>query len=42
MTGKGIQILVEACLVMIHEVYQWIQRPKGSQSEKSQKDVPKG
>jgi hypothetical protein len=42
MTGKSIQILVEACLVVIHEVLAWIHRSKGSRPGKKQKDVPKG
>jgi hypothetical protein len=41
MTGKGVQILVEAFLVVLHEVFAWLRNSKGSQPGKKQKDVPK-
>jgi hypothetical protein len=40
MTRKGIQILIEAMLVVIDEVFSWISRAKGNQSEE-ENDVPK-
>ncbi len=41
MTGKGVQIVMEACLVVIHEVLAWIRRSRASQPEKKHKNVPK-
>jgi hypothetical protein len=41
MTRKGVQILIEAMLVLIDEVFSWISRAKGSQSGEKENDVPK-
>jgi len=41
MTRKGIQVLIEAMLVLIDEAFSWISRRKGSQSGEKENDVPK-
>jgi hypothetical protein len=41
MTRKGIQILIEAILVVVDEVISWIGRTKGSGSGEKDNDVPK-
>ena len=41
MTRKGMQILIEAMLVLIDEAFSWISRRKGSQSGDEENDVPK-
>ena len=41
MTRKGIQVLIEAMLVLMDEVLAWISRQKGSGSGVEGKDVPK-
>jgi len=41
MTRKGIQVLIEAMLVLMDEVFAWISRAKGSRSGEQENDVPK-
>ena len=41
MTRKGIQILIEAMLVVLDEVFSWASRKRGSGSGEEEKDVPK-
>jgi hypothetical protein len=41
MTRKGIQILIEAMLVLMDEVFFWISRKKGRGSGAEENDVPK-
>ena len=40
MTRKGIQVLIEAMLVLMDEVKSWISRHKGSGSGGKENDVP--
>jgi|SaaInlStandDraft_4_1057021.scaffolds.fasta_scaffold458346_1 hypothetical protein len=41
MTRKGIQVLIEAMLVVMDEIISWISRAKGSGSGDKENDVPK-
>mgnify|MGYP007123664356 CR=1 FL=1 len=41
MTRRGIQILIEAMLVLMEEVFSWVSRQKGNGSGKAENDVPK-
>jgi len=41
MTRKSIQVLIEAMLVLLDEVFSWISRHKGSGSGEAENDVPK-
>jgi hypothetical protein len=41
MTRKGIQVLIEAMLLVLDEVISWISRTKGSGSADKDNDVPK-
>jgi len=41
MTRKGIQVLIEAMLVVLDEVFSWVSRTKGSGSVDKDNDVPK-
>ena len=41
MTGKSVQVLISAMMVLIDEVFAWISRRKGNASGASENDVPK-
>ena len=41
MTGKNIQVLIGAMLVLMDEVFAWISRRKGKGSGEAENDVPK-
>ena len=41
MTGKNIQVLIGALLVLIDEVFSWISRRKRNGSGETENDVPK-
>ena len=41
MTRKGVQVLIQAMLVVFDEVISWISRAKGSGSGEEEKDVSK-
>jgi hypothetical protein len=41
MTRKGIQVLIEAMLVVMDEIISWISRTRGSGSGDKENDVPK-
>jgi len=41
MTGKGVQVLIQAMLVVFDEVISWISRRRGNGSDEAENDVPK-
>jgi hypothetical protein len=41
MTRKGIQVLIEALLVLMDEVFSWISKDRGNGSGDEENDVPK-
>ena len=41
MTRKGIQVLIEAMLIVVDEIVSWISKVKGSGSGKNDNDVSK-
>jgi len=34
MTGRGINVLLEAFLILVHELYSWMQKRRGTKPKK--------
>lgn len=41
MTGRGIQTLIEAALILINEIYIWLSSPETQHKPKAKNDAKK-